>query len=153
MVCAVTDALQCLHEKGSPHRDVKPDNVIQFDEGYKLGDLGIVKWSDFDPSFTTGGTITRASVQLGSWFYMAPEQQQDPHEAVPASDVNSLGVSWIEMLAGSVPSPQAVGARQYKSPDSPAVASLIERMVSYRPEDRASLQEIATVAQDVASSG
>lgn len=94
----VLSALEYLHGHGMPHRDVKPDNILSFPDRFKLADLGIVKWTDFDPAITTAGTITRSSVQLGSWFYMAPEQQQDPHEAELASDIYALGVSWIEML-------------------------------------------------------
>ena len=143
----VVDGLEHLHESKCPHRDVKPDNMLVFEDSYKLADLGIVKWTDFDRRFTTGATLTRASMQLGSWFYMAPEQQQDAHEAVFASDVYALGVSWIEMLSGSVPSPHALGAQAYPQPcEDDEVCSLLKRMVSYAPADRPSLSEIREVA-------
>jgi serine/threonine-protein kinase len=147
----VLDALSYLHATGCPHRDVKPDNIIVFDAAYKLADLGIVKWSDFDPRFTTGGTLTRASMQLGSWFYMAPEQQQDPHDAVPASDVYALGISWIEMLTGQLPAPHAVGANQYPRPcEDAAVTDMIRRMVAYSPGQRPSLSEVKALAERLA---
>jgi serine/threonine protein kinase len=137
------DGLEYLHGKGSSHRDVKPANVLQFSNVVKLGDLGIVKWSDYDPAFTTGGTTTRQSVQLGSWFYMAPEQQESPHDAVAASDIYSLAVTWIEMLAGALPSPQAIGAAAYKVPATGAgIADLIKRMHTYNPGDRPPISEI-----------
>ena len=87
------NGLEYLHGKGCSHRDVKPANLLEFPDTIKLGDLGIVRWTDFDPTFTKGATITRQSVQLGSWFYMAPEQQESPHDAVPASDLYALAVS------------------------------------------------------------
>lgn len=91
-------------------------------------------------------------MQLGSWFYMAPEQQQDAHEAVPSSDVYALGVSWIEMLTGQLPSPHSIGAGQYGRPcDSEEACALIKRMVSYIPESRPSLDEIASVAARMSS--
>ncbi|MBX9608056.1 MAG: serine/threonine protein kinase [Gammaproteobacteria bacterium] len=139
------NALEFLHSKGCPHRDVKPANLLEFHDTIKLGDLGIVKWSDFDPAFTRGGTITRQSVQLGSWFYMAPEQQESPHDAVEASDIYALSVSWIEMLIGVLPSPQAIGATAYKLPMvSAEIQKLIRRMHSYLPGDRPSIDEIRT---------
>ena len=148
VVDAVVEGLDYLHSKRCLHRDVKPDNILACDDGFKLADLGIVKWSDFDPRFTTGGTLTKESMQLGSWFYMAPEQQQSPHEAVPASDVYALGVTWIQMLTGELPSPQAVGAGRYPRPcDDEEVCSLLRRMMAYSPGDRPTLTEIKKVAQ------
>lgn len=139
---AVT-GLDFLHSKQCPHRDIKPANLLEFSEAIKLGDLGIVKWSDFDPTFTKGGTITLESMQLGSWFYMAPEQQESPHNAVNASDVYALGVSWIELLTGEVPSPQAIGAGRYNIPNvRTGVAELLANMVKYSPSERPSLINI-----------
>ena len=107
-----------------------------------------MRWSDFDPAFTKGGSITRYSVQLGSWFYMAPEQQESPHDAVEASDIYALGITWIELLMGTVPAPQAVGAGAYQLPAiRKEVANLIQRMCSYDPATRPSLSEIESVLQ------
>lgn len=143
--CCVA-ALTHLHAKGCPHRDVKPANLLEFSSTIKLGDLGIVKWSDFDPAFTKGGTITRQSVQLGSWFYMAPEQQESPHDASGACDVYALGVTWIEILTAKLPSPQAIGARAYTLPEiAPNAANLIGRMCAYSAAERPSLVEIRDV--------
>lgn len=145
---AVT-GLDFLHSKGCPHRDIKPANLLEFSDAIKLGDLGIVKWSDFDPAFTKGGTITLESMQLGSWFYMAPEQQESPHNAVNASDIYSLGVTWIELLTGKEPpSPQAIGAGKYNIPKvRTGVAELIANMVKYSPDERPSLIDIQETIQ------
>lgn len=144
---AVT-GLDFLHSKECIHRDIKPANLLEFDDGIKLGDLGIVKWSDFDPAFTQGGTITLESMQLGSWFYMAPEQQESPHDAVQASDIYSLGVGWIELLTNQLPSPQAIGAGRYDIPDVKTdIAELIRNMVKYSPSERPSLIEIRETIQ------
>ena len=138
--------LKFLHEKECLHRDIKPANILEFPDTFKLADLGIVRWSDFDPAFTKGGSITRYSVQLGSWFYMAPEQQESPHDAVKASDIYALGITWIELLMGTVPAPQAVGAGAYQLPAiRKEVANLIQRMCSYDPAARPSLSEIESV--------
>jgi serine/threonine protein kinase len=137
------DGLEYLHGKGSSHRDIKPANLLEFSDVVKLGDLGIVKWSDYDPAFTKGGTVTRRSMQLGSWNYMSPEQQESPHDAIPASDIYSLAVTWIEMLSGNLPSPQATIAGAYKLPAiNPQIAEIIRRMHSYNPSERPSIAEI-----------
>ncbi|PSN18692.1 hypothetical protein C7271_11210 [filamentous cyanobacterium CCP5] len=144
---AVT-GLDFLHSKECPHRDIKPANLLEFSDVIKLGDLGIVKWSDFDPVFTKGGTITRESMQLGSWFYMAPEQQESPHNAVNASDTYALGVSWIELLTGQLPSPQAIGAGRYQLPDlRPGIAELLANMLRYSPSERPNLEDIQEAIQ------
>ncbi|MBD1995145.1 serine/threonine protein kinase [Leptolyngbya sp. FACHB-541] len=140
--------LDFLHSKECPHRDIKPANLLEFSDAIKLGDLGIVKWSDFDPNFTGGGTITLESMQLGSWFYMAPEQQESPHNAVKASDIYALGVTWIQLLTGKVPSPQAIGAGRYQLPEvRSGVAELLANMLRYNPTDRPSLIDIQGTIQ------
>ena len=138
--------LRFLHGRGHSHRDVKPANILEFGSNFKLGDLGIVRWSDFDPAITRGGTITRHSVQLGSWFYMAPEQQESPHDVDYACDIYALGVTWIEMLNGAVPAPHAVGAEAYKLQSLRAgVTDIVRRMCSYAPSQRPPLDDIETV--------
>jgi len=135
--------LEYLHATNCVHRDIKPANILRFGERFVLGDLGIVHWSDMNPAFTSAATITRSSVQLGSWYYMAPEQRRSPHNATPVSDVYSLGVTWYQMLTGDTPDPAAVGARQFASPCSNQdVSKLIGRMLSFTPSDRPSVGDL-----------
>ncbi len=144
---AVT-GLDFLHSKECSHRDIKPANLLEFPNEIKLGDLGIVKWSDFDDAFTKGGTITKESMQLGSWHYMAPEQRESPHNAVDASDIYALGVSWIELLTGKVPDPYSVGARRYQIPKvRSGVAELLANMLEYNSTERPILVDIRETVQ------
>lgn len=129
--------LEYLHATNCVHRDIKPANILRFGSRFVLGDLGIVHWSDMNQAFTSAATITRSSVQLGSWYYMAPEQRRSPHEATPSSDIYALGVTWYEMLTGETPDPAEVGARQFAPPTSnQEVRKLIDRMLRFAPSDR-----------------
>ncbi|MBN6037902.1 serine/threonine-protein kinase [Amycolatopsis sp. 195334CR] len=82
----VLSALQAAHEAGIVHRDVKPGNIMVAPNGrVKLTDFGIAQAVD-DPRLTTSGMI------VGSPAFMAPERVSG-HEAGPASDLWSLGVT------------------------------------------------------------
>ena len=136
--------LAYIHSSGCVHRDVKPQNILQLGSRYMLGDLGVVKWSDMNPSFTSAATMTVSSIRLGSWYYMPPEQRRASHIASPASDIYALGVSWYEMLTQNTPDPTDVAVRNYpSSTDSPTIDGLIRRMLDYSPEKRPTLSHIA----------
>jgi len=144
VIAATVSALQYLHSLELVHRDVKPDNILKTERGFVLGDLGIVRWTDFNQDSIRAGTITRASVQLGSWYYMAPEQRASPHDAGFASDIYALGVMWYELLTGDAPAPEWFAAKQIPEvPGMKEVTEMILSMTSFRPEARPSLPEIA----------
>ena len=149
----VTDCargLQYLLGKGCVHRDVKPANVLRFGDRFVVGDLGIVQWSDMNNAFTAAGTITRTSVQLGSWYYMSPEQRQSPHDVTAVSDIYALGISWYEMLTGRTPDPAEVAAQRLTDPTGePAVNKLIRDTLLYAPEDRPCANELLSRLADL----
>lgn len=142
--------LEHLHRLNCIHRDIKPANILRCADRYVLGDLGIVRWSDMNKQFTSAGTITRASVQLGSWYYMSPEQRMSPHEVRKASDIYALGVSWVEMLTGETPDPSAIAAQAIRDPSSnPDVNALIKRMLRFVPEERPTIDEVLAAAVEI----
>jgi len=146
MVRACAEGLRYLHGVGLVHRDVKPPNILFCDDRVVLGDLGVVRWPDMNPAFTGAGTLTQQSMQLGSWFYMAPEQQESPHEATPASDVYALGITWYQLLTGKILTPAQIHARRFAPPsDNDAVNNVIGRMIRYDIVERPQLDEIVAV--------
>lgn len=134
--------LEYIHGANCVHRDVKPGNILKIGNQWVLGDLGIVRWSDMS-------AITRSSMPLGSWKYMAPEQYQDSHDVDSRSDVYALGITWYEMLTRKVPSPGAVGAQDFEPPTKiDVVDGLIAQMISYSAEGRPTVADMIRRVRD-----
>ena len=133
-------ALQQAHARSLVHRDIKPGNLLITPGGQvKITDFGIAKVAHQAP-------VTRMGMVMGTAQYISPEQAAG-QEAVPASDIYSLGVVAYECLAGTLPFPNenAVAmalahvrdAPRPLPPDvPPAVAGLVMQMLVKDPATR-----------------
>jgi serine/threonine-protein kinase len=84
------------HRQGIIHRDLKPANILVTRDGrVKLTDFGIAR-------ITGGLRLTMTGAQVGTVFYMSPEQIQGT-EAETRSDIYAMGVSLYEVLTGRLP--------------------------------------------------
>jgi hypothetical protein len=147
----VASALDYAHQRGVVHRDIKPENVLLQAGMAVVADFGIARAL----STPSGQTITETGTQVGTPYYMSPEQAAG--ETVgPPSDVYSLGMMIHELLTGKLPfearssmgwaaahlrdTPLPISQRR---PDlAPEVASLIDRCLAKRPEDRPTALEV-----------
>jgi serine/threonine protein kinase/tetratricopeptide (TPR) repeat protein len=141
VLCQIAEALQHAHDKGFIHRDIKSQNIMFRADGTAvLTDFGIVK----DISAETGYTLDGTSV--GTPNYMSPEQALGSKTIDWRTDIYSLGVTFYEMLTGSVPyvadSAISVALKHIKDPVPvlPEALShfqpIIGKTMAKKPEDR-----------------
>jgi RND family efflux transporter MFP subunit len=115
-------ALQCAHEHGLVHRDVKPSNIMLGRSGeVKLLDLGLARFYDansrvgmaqrpgLDVREDSVGhahptdEMTATGQAMGTADYMAPEQAADSREVDIRADLYSLGCTLYKILSGRAP--------------------------------------------------
>jgi TolB-like protein/Flp pilus assembly protein TadD len=114
----VADALECAHQHGIVHRDVKPENILLGGGHALLADFGVAKLvasDDADPQ-----ALTSTGLALGTPAYMSPEQAVGDRAVDARTDVYALGCVLYEMLAGEPPytgpTAQAIVAHRLTDP-------------------------------------
>ena len=100
----ICSALECAHDSGLVHRDVKPSNIFltRTPDGerlVKLLDFGLAKSIQ---SINRRDNLTMHGQIVGTPDYMSPESCRGIEYSV-ASDIYSLGCTMFECLSGSTP--------------------------------------------------
>ena len=156
----VAEGLAYLHSKDIVHQDIKPDNIMQADDGHYL-------ITDFGISARTRATLTKTqSVHnsgSGTAAYMAPERFSTNQLPIFASDIWALGATIYELIVGWVPFGDGTlpGGLLQKNgaeiPDivlsdestvSPALTHVVHLMLSPNAWDRPTAETLATWAAD-----
>jgi YVTN family beta-propeller protein len=102
----VADALDCAHDAGLVHRDVKPGNIlVAAGDRPRAGHGQHVYLTDFGLTKRTSelsGGLTGTGRFLGTVDYVSPEQIQG-RPVGPATDIYALGCVVYEALTGQLP--------------------------------------------------
>jgi eukaryotic-like serine/threonine-protein kinase len=164
IIDAVCDALIAVHARGIVHRDLKSDNVFLANIGgarrVKLLDFGLAKQSS-SPS----GMKTMTGMVVGTPQYVSPDQIRG-EPASPATDTYSLGILSFKILVGKVPwdgEQMAILANHLQTPPPLAsdlvptipagVATLVQRMMAKRADERPTLAQLRAAFADIRAGG
>jgi serine/threonine protein kinase len=138
------------------HRDIRPDNILVDENHLKLGDFGISKFVDEstrDKTFKGGQNIR----------YMAPEGWESAANTFKL-DTYSVAIVFFEILALEHPFEHALrdandwhewervhlfetcpDVRSARAEVSAAIAQLIQRMLSKRPQERPDWDDVLRI--------
>ena len=154
----ICNGLAFAHRQGLLHRDIKPANIlVTKDDVVKLSDFGIARAVSQQTM-----ALTKPGLVMGSVYYISPEQAQG-HELHESSDLYSVGIVLYQMLTGELPysgeSPVTVALKHIGDPvptldpqlhgASPALASIVNKLLQKRPDNRFhSASEAATALRE-----
>lgn len=99
IISQLSEALQEAH-KFTVHRDIKPENLL-IETGERDSDLTsiVIKLTDFGiAKMLTPSRCMSTSLQMGTPYYMAPEQKLDAAHVDQRADIYAVGVILFELL-------------------------------------------------------
>ena len=151
LLSQIAFAVQFVHMQGVVHRDLKPDNILveQIDSDHMLFES--IALCDFDlAKGRDQTTLTQTAVGMGTFGYSAPEQLWGgARHVTKASDVYSVGMVAVFLYSEREPGEVMIGSdlTTLKLDDAAAETlgnkrEWVEQALSFRPEERPSLQAL-----------
>ncbi len=136
----ILPVLSYIHSKDVIHRDISPDNLM-------------LRHSDNLPVLIDFGAVKQLPASKGFWFTQlaanrtllgkqgyAPEEQLRQGKVFPSSDLYSLAVTALVLITGKEPQKlydsYQGNWRWEEIKASPKFASILKKMLSYKPSDR-----------------
>jgi O-acetyl-ADP-ribose deacetylase (regulator of RNase III) len=157
----VCEAMRVAAAQGIVHRDLKPSNIlIDPEHRARVVDFGLARAPQVE-QLSLAGSI------MGTPFYMAPEQAEDPRTVDTRADIYSFGATFYHALTGQTPfdgpsvfqilfkhktepliSPKAVNPRL-----SDRLTECLERCMAKNPTERfATFDDVLTSLQSTGAS-
>jgi len=143
VVEALLAALAVAHAAGNPHRDIKPQNVIEivaFDRPrWVLADWGLTR----RPHGETTNHLTVTGQFLGTSGYAAPESYRDGHAVGARADLYSLGqvIGWATTGLAPLPNVPANAPEPWRRLARSLTRLRAEERPASAAEARAMLEE------------
>ncbi len=142
----IAAALQCAHEHGVLHADLRPRFACTNGDGTSVVGMGIADALTIAISYDQ----TSSALRVGSPAYQSPEQLAGDTRLDARADLYSLGCILYQMLAGDVPfaspSPTLVASRKFsgavtplrehRDTVDPALDNAVQRCLARAPSDR-----------------
>lgn len=156
----VSAGLEYLHKMDIVHRDIKPDNILQNDQGsYVISDFGLSKKLRSTLRKASARNNANKDAMSGTVGYMAPEMFSAQPNAVKATDIWALGATIYEAATGEMPFCGQGGVMELHGaelPDLPSsfgskLSDLMHSCLAKEPWDRPTATQINEIATSVLS--
>jgi predicted Ser/Thr protein kinase len=94
----VCEGMGAAADQGVIHRDLKPSNILIDARGQaRVADFGLARGSEPTADLSRTGDV------MGTPYYMAPEQAEDPRSVDIRADIYSFGATFYHALTGRPP--------------------------------------------------